>query len=85
MAAAQVNAAVGCIARMPLPTLHSIKVDDPVPMPSGPPPERRLDRRQSFTSRLHSAWAPYLRETALRMFASAGISAQVGAPDWLFP
>lgn len=35
-------------------------------------------RRAAAASRLKDCWNPYLRETTLRLFASVGVSGQVG-------
>lgn len=37
-----------------------------------------LSALSSLSSRLRCGWSPYVRETSLRIFASAGASAQVG-------
>lgn len=69
----QVNAAVGCLARMPLP--HSAfrplesRFDDN--QPQGP-----LNRPSSRFS--PDLWQPYLRDTALRIFGSVGLTGQLG-------
>ena len=89
----QVNAAVGCLARIPLPTgafrpFHS--------QPASPPPPPSSSSSGALSGGVESAsdgagrrrrtrgpprfgaelWAPYLRDTALRVFASFGASAQ---------
>jgi hypothetical protein len=71
----QTNAAVGCIARMPMPSFRPLAAAaEPDATPGDA--EARIDR--SLAGRVREAWAPYLRDTALRMFASAGVSAQMG-------
>ena len=69
----QVNAAVGCLARMPLP--HS----------AFKPLESRFNESQTQaaldrpTSRFSpDLWQPYLRDTALRIFGSVGLTGQLG-------
>jgi len=73
----QVNAAVGCLARMPLPhsafrPIHHTSQ----PAAASSQPQQPLDRASSrFASEL---WAPYLRDTALRVFGSVGVTGQLG-------
>lgn len=73
----QVNAAVGCLARMPLPhdafrPIHHTSQ----PAAASSQPQQTLDRTSSrFASEL---WAPYLRDTALRVFGSVGVTGQLG-------
>jgi hypothetical protein len=73
----QVNAAVGCLARMPLPhnafrPIHHTSQ----PTAANNQPQQPLDRASSrFASEL---WAPYLRDTALRVFGSVGVTGQLG-------
>ncbi|KAL0051417.1 hypothetical protein WJX82_007067 [Trebouxia sp. C0006] len=73
----KVNAAVGCLARMPLPhnafrPIHHTSQ----PAAASSQPQQSLDRTSSrFASEL---WAPYLRDTALRVFGSVGVTGQLG-------
>ncbi|KAK9843446.1 hypothetical protein WJX81_003011 [Elliptochloris bilobata] len=84
----KVNAAVGCLARIPLPTGAFRPFDGQPTSPTQPAaagakaaPELDAARRRKrrvpprFGAEM---WAPYLRDTALRVFASFGASAQVG-------
>lgn len=73
LAILQVNAAVGCLARMPLPhsafrPLESRSDDTQAQGPLDGPPGR-------FSADL---WQPYLRDTALRIFGSVGLTGQLG-------
>jgi hypothetical protein len=86
----KLSAAIGCLARMPLPTAP--RLFPPRAADSGPPSaagssaraHRRsasqgsLASRASRASALADAWEPYLKGTALRIFASAGVSGQLG-------
>lgn len=100
----KLNAAMGCLARMPLPPLRAFipggsagNVDHHYHPGSGSQPgfptttgggnlgyHRRttstssMASRASISSQLAEAWEPYLKGTALRVFASAGISGQLG-------
>ncbi|KAL4452107.1 hypothetical protein ABPG75_007769 [Micractinium tetrahymenae] len=96
----KLNAALGCLARMPLPALRSCSfphasldlLDQPAAgggasrsLPLGAPGARgrhasssSLVSRASHSSHLAEAWQPYLKGTALRVFASAGVSGQLG-------
>ncbi|DBA99922.1 TPA: hypothetical protein ACH3X1_013804 [Trebouxia sp. C0004] len=73
----KVNAAVGCLARMPLPhnafrPMHHTSQ----PAAASSQSQQPLDRASSrFASEL---WAPYLRDTALRVFGSVGVTGQLG-------
>ena len=69
----QVNAAVGCLARIPLPDPFSPPVlgDDAASSPSGTP---RSPWAAGFAPEL---WRPYVRDIALRVFASCALSGQV--------
>lgn len=73
----KVNAAVGCLARMPLPH-HAFRPTHHTSQPAAASsqPQQPLDRPSSrFASEL---WAPYLRDTALRVFGSVGVTGQLG-------
>ena len=75
----QVNGAVGCLARIPLP--------DGMPLDDESVGDRRGAEEQPVVRAVRNLgalprcgsqlWAPYLRDTALRVFASVGMSAQV--------
>ena len=73
----QVNAAVGCLARMPLPhAAFKPPVQHPTSGSSRGQRQQGLERSASrFGSEL---WAPYLRDTALRVFGSVGVAGQLG-------
>ena len=81
----QVNASVGCLARIPLPSGAFRPFHDPG-SPARPPaagaesaPEHDAERRRRRRGPPRfgaETWAPYLRDTALRVFASFGASAQ---------
>ena len=68
---------MGCLARMPLPhnafrPIHHTSQ----PAAASSQPQQSLDRTSSrFASEL---WAPYLRDTALRVFGSVGVTGQLG-------
>ena len=70
----QVNAAVGCLARIPLPDPFSSHACPPTPggSPGGSP---RSPWAAGFAPEF---WRPYVRDIALRVFASGAISGQVG-------
>lgn len=73
----KVNAAVGCLARMPLPH-NAFRPIHHTGQPAAPSsqPQQTLDRASSrFASEL---WTPYLRDTALRVFGSVGVTGQLG-------
>ena len=73
----QVNAAVGCLARMPLP--HAAFKPPVQHSTSQPPRGQRQQNRDRPASRFGSElWAPYLRDTALRVFGSVGVAGQLG-------
>ena len=90
----KLNAAMGCLARMPLPPLralapgqngadHSNTTSFYGPAPFGSHHRRTastssMASRASISSQLAETWEPYLKGTALRLFASAGISGQLG-------
>ena len=73
----QVNAAVGCLARMPLPQTAFRPIHHTSqPATSGSHAQQPLDRSRSrFGSEV---WAPYLRDTALRVFGCVGVTGQLG-------
>lgn len=73
----QVNAAVGCLARMPLPhAAFKPSVQHPASRSTQGQRQQGLERSASrFGSEL---WAPYLRDTALRVFGSVGVAGQLG-------
>lgn len=83
----KLQGSMGCLARMPLPAF--VFGQDTSPRESGlnpvassrhhrNPSMSSLASRNSVSSNLAEAWEPYLKGTALRVFASAGISGQVG-------
>jgi hypothetical protein len=84
-----VNAAVGCLARIPLPlgAFRPLRAAPASPAPAGAPQPgagggggaaRR--RRGRIPPRFGAElWAPHLRDTALRVCASFGASAQARA------
>lgn len=83
----KLQGSMGCLARMPLPSLafgHDTSLRESCldPATSGRhnrnPSMSSLASRNSISSNLAEAWEPYLKGTALRVFASAGISGQVG-------
>ncbi|PRW57399.1 TRIGALACTOSYLDIACYLGLYCEROL chloroplastic [Chlorella sorokiniana] len=93
----KLNAAMGCLARMPLPPLRgfsfphaSIEPLEPHGSSSGQvgggsraahtrqASTSSLMSRASYSSQLAEAWQPYFKGTALRVFASAGVSGQLG-------
>jgi len=85
----KVAASLGCLARMPLPNRFGFFGSDDVSDASTGPVVPSLGRnlnastasllsRASFTSQLADTWEPYLKRTALRVFSSVGISAQIG-------
>ncbi|PSC71107.1 rRNA-processing EFG1 [Micractinium conductrix] len=89
----KLNAALGCLARMPLPALRAFSFPTASLEPleqyqhhqhaSGPASARAtstssLASRASHASQLAEAWQPYFKGTALRVFASAGVSGQLG-------
>jgi len=89
-----VNAAVGCLARIPLPlgAFRPLRAApaSPAPAPSAAPegaPQPAAGgggaarrRRGRIPPRFGAElWAPHLRDTALRVFASFGASAQACA------
>ena len=68
---------MGCLARMPLPH-HAFRPTHHTSQPAAASsqPQQPLDRPSSrFASEL---WAPYLRDTALRVFGSVGVTGQLG-------
>ncbi|KAL3142995.1 hypothetical protein ABBQ38_003276 [Trebouxia sp. C0009 RCD-2024] len=72
----KVNAAVGCLARMPLPHAAFKPVQHQASSPSRGKRQQHQERAASrFGSEL---WAPYLRDTALRVFGSVGVTGQLG-------
>lgn len=73
----QVNAAVGCLARMPLPhAAFKPPVQHPASRSSRGQSQQGVEQSASrFGSEL---WAPYLRDTALRVFGSVGVAGQLG-------
>ena len=72
----QVNAAVGCLARMPLPQAAFRPVQHHT---SESLQMQRPQTRSRSSSRFGSdLWAPYLRDTALRVFGSVGVTGQLG-------
>lgn len=79
--ARQVNGAIGCMARMPLPTPPSLT---PHRSPSTPHLAREASTGSvdggSWRAKFgNDVWGPYIRETALRVFASGALSAQVSS------
>ena len=69
---------------MPLPLVAGGSLADrsggPARLPPAPPSGNTSwgSRQAATAARLKDAWNPYLRETTLRLFASAGVSAQIG-------
>jgi len=87
----KLTAAMGCLARMPLPHVRALAPglqqhqmnQNPGPAPSTGNHRRSasmgsMTSRASLSSQLADAWEPYLKGTALRVFASTGISGQLG-------
>ena len=73
----QVNAAVGCLARLPLP--HAAFKPPVQQTASWSPQGQRQQGLERSASRFGSElWAPYLRDTALRVFGSVGVAGQLG-------
>jgi hypothetical protein len=89
----KLTAAMGCLARMPLPHFRALvpgsnqhqinNNNNPGAAPVIGNHHRSasmgsMTSRASFSSQLADAWEPYLKGTALRVFASTGISGQLG-------
>lgn len=81
----KINAAVGCLGRMPLPRqafkpLRRTQPSSPLSSNGDLPEQGAPAGAEDTLSRRFGAelWAPYLRDTALRVFASVGLSGQVG-------
>jgi hypothetical protein len=86
----KLTAAMGCLARMPLPHFKALVPGSHQSQAGGSSTapvignHRRsasmgsMTSRASFSSQLADAWEPYLKGTALRVFASTGISGQLG-------
>ncbi|KAH7622361.1 hypothetical protein NADE_004948 [Nannochloris sp. 'desiccata'] len=87
----KLTAAMGCLARMPLPHVRALvpgSNQHQINQNPGPAPNTGNHRRSasmgsmtsraSFSSQLADVWEPYLKGTALRVFASTGISGQLG-------
>ncbi|KAK9808249.1 hypothetical protein WJX73_003474 [Symbiochloris irregularis] len=89
----KVNAAVGCLARIPLPsptnptpTTRRSYSNPSLPAASREPSYANLEAESSGESKGgwaqrfgNDVWGPYIRDTALRVFASGALSAQVGS------
>ncbi|KAI8105076.1 hypothetical protein M9435_000248 [Picochlorum sp. BPE23] len=83
-------ASLGCLVRMPLPNKFGILGGDDLSESENVqflPTLRRnqnasttsLVSKTSLSSQLAEAWEPYLKKTALRVFSSIGIGAQIGS------
>lgn len=78
----KINAAMGCLARIPLPS-RAFPTDAGGWAPHPPPPAgmgrgSTVTRLREARERMMGAWAPFLKDTALRVFASGSITAQLG-------
>jgi len=72
----QINAAVGCLARLPLPSpdggglvhrRHRGFATAPTPLPGPPPSPGWRGRGAATASRLREAWNPYLRHALISL------------------
>lgn len=74
----KLNAAMGCLARMPLPALQGVLGFPGEPQLTSSKRNASTSSLASFSSQLAEAWEPYLKGTALRLFASAAVTGQLG-------
>jgi len=72
----QVNGAIGCLTRVPLPHQAFCLGQPPVSEEPASSEAGDLGGGSRWSKEL---WNPYLRDTALRVFASCGLSAQVNS------
>ena len=84
----QVNGAVGCLARIPLPSRAFCAPHIPLPWlshkqadgdegASDADPGAAADPSLAHGRFARELWEPYLQDTSLRVFASCGLSGQV--------
>jgi hypothetical protein len=73
---AQVNGAIGCLTRVPLPH-QAFRLGQPVSAASGEATSSEAGPIGGGSRWSKELWNPFLRDTALRVFASCGLSAQV--------
>lgn len=84
----QVNGAVGCLARIPLPSRAFRAPHIPLPWlshkqadaeqgASDADPAATADSSSAHGRFARELWEPYLQDTSLRVFASCGLSGQV--------
>ena len=71
----QVNGAVGCLTRLPVP--HEAFRLRPTNPSVDSSEEHEAEAQAGLPRWSKELWNPYLRRTALRVFASCGLSAQV--------
>ena len=75
---AQVNGAVGCLTRVPLPRqAFSLNYPQEAAAAEGPSSQGEPTAAVPPSRFSQELWTPYLRDTALRVFASCALSAQV--------
>eukprot|EP00887_Chlorella_sp_A99_P007649 scaffold20.g7649.t1 len=80
----KLNASMGCLARAPLPSFRALSLPHALSGPLDAAALRRaasvssLASRNSVSSQLVESLEPYLKDTSLRVFASASVSGQIG-------
>ncbi|KAL6780462.1 hypothetical protein ACKKBF_B13060 [Auxenochlorella protothecoides x Auxenochlorella symbiontica] len=82
----KLNGAIGCLGRVPLPGSTGLplsrsrgqQVGEAAAAPAAGQPGWRASSASLASARGGDAWEPYLRNTSLRVFLSAGISGQLG-------
>ena len=72
----QVNGALGCLSRLPIPQ-EVFRLGHRQPTAETSELSEEQPAEHSFSRWSRDLWNPYLRKTALRVFASCGLSAQV--------